>query len=227
MSSADWTTLAVIFAAGLLLVFGVWATAGLRDREDRRALHCAPNRSIPGFAGGPAPRYLPAEEVAQECAQVRPLDGDERTRLRVHVANSRALPAGSLPGFVTDPASGWCVLDDAAVAWCRDGLGSERELLSLVRALRTLPGRERALVCVAPSFSPVALETLRANVVHGTLRGLAVQADDAAGQAIAEAAGAQPLTRTALVADYVDAHEFGAVDRWVSDAGNSWVAAGS
>ena len=212
--------LAVLVVVGLVaVVFGaLWD--GTRNRRRAAAMLAPPERVIPHFRpDAPAPQYLSELQArrAPSTAVATGLDAEMRAEVRrqLETAAGTAVAAGwASADFVTDPETGWAVLEDPVVLVCADEVASLRELLGLLE--RVLMGR-RPLVVVAPSLAPEVQATLEVNRIRGLLAVVAVLVLDAAErEALARACGATPSERTDRQAGYLPSSVLGRCHRWVS-----------
>ena len=116
--------------------------------------------------------------------------------------------------FVTDPVTGWAVLDGPVVLVCADEVGSLRELLGLLE--RLLLSRT-PLVLVAPRVDREVMATLEVNRIQGLLSVVVVLVADAeARDSLARGCGATPTERADRQAGYLPAGVLGRCRRWVS-----------
>ena len=212
--------LAVLVVLGLAAV--VFGALYDRARNRRRAAEmlAPPDRVIPHFrADAPAPHYL------SELQARRPPDTsagaalDDGTRAEVAQQLAAGSGAGVAAGwasadFVTDPATGWAVLDEPVVLVCADEVGSLRELLGLLE--RLLLSRT-PLVLVAPRVDREVMATLEVNRIRGLLSVVVVLVGDAeAREALARGCGATPTERADRQAGYLPPGVLGGCRRWVS-----------
>ena len=210
----------VVVGLGVILFGAMWDRA--RNRRRAEEMLSPPERAIPGFRpDAPTPRYLselqarrPPPDVpgtvlseAERAQMTRQLDGDEGLAIRTGYASA---------DFVTDPTSGWAVLDDPAVLVCADPVASTRELLGVLERMSL--GRT-PLVVVAPAMAPEVLATLEVNHIQRRLELLVVLAPEASERgAVVEACFATPTERADRQAGYVPSSVLGRCDRWVSTA---------
>ena len=207
----DWSTLlgAGLVATGAL----VWAARTDRRRRDQRqaALSAPPARPIPGLDDGVAPSYVwpePGERAGP------PLDEAARVALGEALAEATAFAAGWADDrFVTDPPSGWAVIDHPLIL-ATPAVTAERELWPVLGRAR----REgRGLVVAARRCDAAALGALAVNVVRGKVTGVAVlcPTDDVV-EAIAAATGGTVVTDAALRAGYLPPGALGECATWVA-----------
>ena len=193
-------------------------------RPDRDALPAeAQHPAVP--ARYPAPQYLSELQARRAPADTTPtgLSDQERDTISAQLRNPNAITitAGyASKAFVTDRTAGWAVLDAPIVLVCASGIGTIRELLSLLESA-AMAGR--ALVITAPSIAKDVLATLEVNVIQQKLRLLAVTADKHTLATIAAHTGARPLDRGDLQAGYFPADQLGRCGRWVADHHRSWL----
>ncbi|GAA1434305.1 hypothetical protein GCM10009616_28330 [Microlunatus lacustris] len=212
--------LTVLVVVGLVAV--VFGALYDRARNRRRAAEmlAPPDRVIPHFrADAPTPHYL-SELQARRPAEPSPAPVlDDPTRAQIE----RQLAADSGPDldvgwasadFVTDPATGWAVLDDPVVLVCGDEVASLRELLDLLE--RLLLSRT-PLVLVAPRIAPEVMATLEVNRIRSLLSVVAVLVGDPATRdELARGCGATPVDRADRQAGYLPPEVLGRCRRWVS-----------
>ena len=212
--------LTVLVVVGLVaVVFGaLWD--GARNRRRAAEILAPPERVIPHFRpDAPAPHYLSELQArrAPGTAVASGLDADTRAEVRrqLDAGAGTAIAAGwASADFVTDPETGWAVLEDPVVLVCADEVESLRELLGLLE--RVLMSRT-PLVVVAPSLAPEVQATLEVNRIRGLLAVVAVLVPDAAERdALARECGAQPSERTDRQAGYLPSSVLGRCQRWVS-----------
>jgi len=216
--------LMVLIIAGLgLVVFGaLWDRA--RNRRRAAEMLAPPPRTIPQFRpDAPPPHYLSDLQARRPRVDAEPtvLTPELRESIRREITGAQAVTirAGyASRDFVTDPESGWAVLDQPAVLVCADPVESIRELLPVLEQLimTTTP-----LVVVAPRLAGEVLATLEVNQIRRTMRLLAVTpaAADLAG--LAAACGATMIDRTDRQSGYLRADQLGHGQRWVSSAKTS------
>jgi hypothetical protein len=218
--------LVAVIVVGLgLIVFGaLWD----RSRNRRRAVEmlAPPPRTIPQFRpDAPAPHYLSDLQARRRPADATPavLTAEDRQTITRQIADTQTvtIPAGyASKDFVTDPATGWAVLDRPAVLVCAEPVEAIRELLT---ALEQLNMSRTPLVIVAPSLAAEVLATLEVNQIQQTMQLLAVTPDAPALSALATATGATILDRADLRSGYVTPGQLGRCERWVSTAKASHV----
>jgi hypothetical protein len=216
--------LIVLIIVGLgLVVFGaLWDRA--RNRRRAAEMLAPPPRAIPQFRpDAPPPHYLSDLQARrpQNDAEPTVLTPERRESIRREIGGSQAVTirAGyASRDFVTDPESGWAVLDEPAVLVCADPVESIRELLPVLEQLimTTTP-----LVIVAPRLSDEVLATLEVNQIRRTMRLLAVTPAAADLGALAAACGATMIERTDRQSGYLRADQLGHGHRWVSSAKTS------
>lgn len=212
--------LTVLVVLGLAAV--VFGALYDRARNRRRAAEmlAPPDRVIPHFrADAPTPHYLSELQARRPAAPPPAAVLDEATRAEIQ----HQLAADSGPGlgagwasadFVTDPATGWAVLDEPVVLVCADPVASLRELLDLLE--RLLLSRT-PLVLVAPEVAREVLATLEVNRIRGLLAVVVVLVGDpAARDALARGCGATPVDRADRQAGYLPPEVLGRCRRWVS-----------
>ena len=210
--------IAVIVVGLALIVFGaLWD----RSRNRRRATEmlAPPPRNIPQFRpDAPPPHYLSDLQARRRPADPKPttLTAADRETITRQIADAQTvtIPVGyASKDFVTDPDSGWAVLDRPAVLVCADPVETIRELLT---ALEQLIMSRTPLVVVAPSLAPEVLATLEVNQIQQKMRLLAVTPKTADLPALATACGATIMDRGDLRSGYVTPDQLGRCERWVS-----------
>jgi len=216
--------LIVLIIAGLgLVVFGaLWDRA--RNRRRAAEMLAPPPRTIPQFRpDAPAPHYLSDLQARRPRNDAEPtvLTPELRESIRREITGAQAVTirAGyASRDFVTDPESGWAVLDEPAVLVCADPVESLRELLPV---LEQLIMTKTPLVVVAPQLAGEVLATLEVNQIRRTMRLLAVTPAAADLADLAAACGATMINRTDRQSGYLRADQLGHGQRWVSSAKTS------
>lgn len=199
-----------------------------RSRHHRQVaeLTSAPARTIPSFEGTTAtPRYLSELQARRSPpAPTSALDSTTRSEIGAALTAEDTVRIGvgfASKDFVTDPESGWAVLEAPRVLACAEPVTSLRELLGLLE--RSMLS-DTALVVVAPSIEAQVLETLEVNAIQQKLRILVVLSKDPKPvDAICAASRANLVGRADLQAGYVTGGELGACERWVSSAKASYL----
>jgi hypothetical protein len=217
--------IAVIVVGFALIVFGaLWDRA--RNQRRAREMLSPPPRTIPQFRpDAPAPHYLSDLQARRRPtgAEVKALTAEERERVNRQIADAQTVTISTgyvSRDFITDPTSGWAVLDHPAVLVCADPVASIRELLPVLERLM-MTGTP--LVVLAPNLAPEVQSTLEVNAIQQTMRLLAVTPDSAALASLAAACGADPVDRSDRQAGYVPPERLGRCERWVSTAKASHV----
>lgn len=189
-----------------------------RAKRDVARLASPPDRSIPGYARSAPPTYV--TDTRPTDAPSLALTDARRSQLAARIETATEFPVGmAAPEFVSDPPTGWAVLDDPSVLVCADRIETLHELLpSLERMI--LAGR--GLVIVAPDLARDVQETLVVNHLHRTVRLLAVRADGELLADLAGACGATPLSRADLQAGWLPEEAFGSARTWLSTKTKSW-----
>lgn len=212
--------LAVLVVLGLVAV--VFGALYDRARNRRRAAEmlAPPDRVIPHFrADAPTPHYLSELQARRPTVPPRVPALDDATKAEIErglaADGGPAVDAGwASADFVTDPATGWAVLDEPVVLVCADEVASLRELLDLLE--RLLLSRT-PLVLVTPRVSKEVLATLEVNRLRGLLAVVVVLVGDAgARESLARACGATPVDRADRQAGYLPPEVLGRCRRWVS-----------
>ncbi len=218
-----WGIVAVLVIGTAVVAYG-WYSDRADDRRRAEALRQPPEREIPRFrADEVRPNYLSELEAATRPAHLpaTDLDDAERARLRQLIDGSPQFPAGwPSREYVTDAATGWCLLQDPAIVVCDDEVTAMRELLPAVKRVREAG---RPLVLVAPAVAAEVLTTLRANWVQGTFACLPVLLPDDRRRSLASLTGAQPVSVADLQAGYLPSGQLGTCQAWVSDRRTGWV----
>ena len=223
-----WTLgLVVVVVVGLaVILYGALAD---RARNKRRAAEmlAPPSRPIPHFRpDAPAPAYLSELQARRPPEDAAPteLSVTARAQLEAELDDRATVKIGAgylSDDFVTDPSSGWAVLELPRVLVCTEPVASTRELLGVLE--RFLLGRT-PLVVAAPEFAPEVRQTLQVNQIQQLLRLVAVAVPDRADlDRVALATGAQPKSSGDLQAGYVWPEHLGGCVRWVSTAKASFV----
>lgn len=211
--------LVVMMAVGVaVIIFGA-----LWDREravrDLDHLTRPPDRFIPGYAESAPPAYItetrPRDTPSLELTEAR------RGQLAASMDSVAPIAAGMATSeFVSDPPTGWAVVDAPWVLACAAQVGTLHELLQpLGRAIATQSG----LVVVTPGLAAEVQETLVVNHHHRTMRVLVVLADGEQLDELARRCGATPLSRTDLQAGWIPDDALGSAGAWVSSRTRSWV----
>jgi hypothetical protein len=219
--------LVVLVLVGLgAIVFGaLWDRA--RNRRRAEEMLAPPERVIPHFRPDtPAPQYLSELQArrAPATAAGPALSTGERAELgrRLEDGGSATIGTGyASSDFVTDPTSGWAVLDEPVVLVCADPVASIRELLGV---LERMVLSQTPLVVVAPDLAPEVIATLEVNRIQRRLALVVVVApDDGERAVVAQACGATPTNRSDRQAGYLPPSVLGRCARWVSTARTSHV----
>ena len=217
--------IAVIVIGFGLIVFGaLWDRA--RNQRRAREMLSPPPRHIPQFRpDAPAPHYLSDLQARRPTAGTErtELTSDERERINRQIADAQTVTIGTgyaSRDFVTDPASGWAVLDHPAVLVCADPVDSIRELLP---ALERFILSGTPLVVLAPWISAEVQATLEVNAIQQKMRLLAVTPNTADLKGLAAACAADPVDRSDRQAGFFPPERLGHCERWVSTAKASHV----
>ena len=210
--------IAVIVIGFGLIVFGaLWDRA--RNQRRAREMLSPPPRVIPQFRpDAPAPHYLSDLQARRRPAgtEGRALTAEERNQVNRQIADGQTVTVATgyaSRDFVTDPTSGWAVLDHPSVLACADPVESIRELLPVLERL-TMTGTP--LVVLAPRMSTETQSTLEVNAIQQTMRLLAVTPNTADLKSLAAACGADLVDRSDRQAGYFPPERLGHCDRWVS-----------
>jgi hypothetical protein len=213
---------AVLVLGTAVVVYG-WLADRTADKHRRDALVQPPDRPIPGLpTDAKTPAYLAAHDALRRDATRLSLPELLRTGLHARLAGAPSLPFGHAdPVFVTDAASGYCVLENPLIVVSDDAVTTVRELLpSLEKAGRA----KRPLVVVAPKISLDVIATLAVNAVQETLACVAVLVPDAGQRrALCSLVGGAPLSLSDLRAGYLPDDSLGTCAFWVCDAEKLWV----
>jgi hypothetical protein len=217
--------IAVIVIGFGLVVFGaLWDRA--RNQRRAREMLSPPPRMIPQFRpDAPAPHYLSDLQARRRPSGAGgvALTPEERAHINRQIADAQTVTISTgyaSRDFVTDPTSGWAVLDHPAVLVCADPVGSIRELLPVLERL-IMTGTP--LVVLAPQLASEVQSTLEVNAIQQSMRLLAVTPDAAALASLAAACGATPVDRSDRQAGYLPPERLGRCERWVSTAKASHV----
>jgi hypothetical protein len=218
--------IAVIVVGLGLIVFGaLWDRA--RNQRRAREMLSPPPRHIPQLAhDAPSPRYLSDLQARRRPTAAdtpAPLTAGQREQINRQLADAQTVtvPTGyASRDFITDPTSGWAVLDHPAVLVCADPVSSIRELLPVLERLITTG---TPLVVVAPQLAPEVQGTLEVNTLQHRMRLLAVTPPGPALYSLAAACGADPVDRSDRQAGYLPPERLGRCERWVSTAKASHV----
>jgi hypothetical protein len=223
-----WTLgLVVLVVVGLgVIVFGaLWDRA--RNRRRAEEMLAPPERVIPHFRPDtPAPQYLSELQArrAPATAAAPALSTGERAELGRRLEDGGSVTIGTgyaSSDFVTDPTSGWAVLDEPVVLVCADPVASIRELLGV---LERMVLSQTPLVVVAPDLAPEVIATLEVNRIQRRLALVVVVApDDGERAVVARACGATPTDRSDRQAGYLPPSVLGRCARWVSTVRTSHV----
>lgn len=214
----------IVIGLGLIIFGALWD----RHRNRRRAAEmlAPPPRTIPQFRpNAPAPHYLSDLQAHRPPADPTPtaLTAEDREAITRQLADAQTvtIPAGyASKDFVTDPATGWAVLDRPAVLVCAEPVDTIRELLSV---LERLVMSRTPLVIAAPSLAPEVLSTLEVNQIQQKMRLLAVTPKAAELPTLATACGATITDRADLRSGYAPPEQLGRCERWVSTPKTSHV----
>jgi hypothetical protein len=209
----------IVIGLGLIVFGALWD----RSRNRRRAAEmlAPPPRTIPQFRpDAPAPHYLSDLQARRPPAdrQFTALTPEDRETITRQIADVQTvtIPAGyASKDFVTDPDSGWAVLDRPAVLVCGEPVETIRELLSV---LERLVMSRTPLVIVAPRLAPEVIATLEVNQIQQKMQLLAVTPKAAELPALASACGATIMDRADLRSGYAPPDQLGRCERWVSTA---------
>ncbi len=224
VDAGSWGIVAVLVIGTAVVVYG-WLSDRAAARREAEELHRPPERDIPRFHPEEArPHYLSELEAATrpEHAPQTTLTADARHRLTEQLKGSPSFPAGWPDRrFITDPSTGWCVLESPLVLVCDEDVATMRELLPAVRHAKS---SDRPLVVVAPEVSTEIVSTLRANLVQGTFAALPVElADPGLRRSLCSLTGGEPVAAQDLRSGYLPTASLGTCDAWVSDEDTSWV----
>lgn len=206
------------------MAWGWWSDRVANQRR-ADALTRPPDRIVPSLSpDSPHPHYLSDLEAAVRPDGLPPteLDAGRRHELTGRIAGAPTFPAGwTSRAFITDPATGWCVLDDPLVLVCEEPATSVRELLPVLERAK-LTGR--ALVVVAPDIEPEVADTFRVNMIQGTLHCLLILlADPELRAAITALTRGASVPRDDLLAGFLPPAALGTCATWIADEDDSWV----
>ena len=224
VDAGTWGIVAVLVIGTAVVIYGWWSDRAAARREAEE-LRRPPDRDIPRFHPEEVrPHYLSELEAVTRPEGAPPaiLGVDARHLLTERLNGAPSFPAGwPNRGFITDPGTGWCVLEAPLVLVCADEVTTMRELLPAVRAAKAA---DRPLVVVAPEVSGDILATLRANLVQQTFPALAVElGDPGLRRSLCSLTGGALATGQDLRAGYLPKTTLGECETWVSDEDTSWV----
>jgi hypothetical protein len=214
----------IVIGLGLIVFGALWDR--FRNRRRAAEMLAPPPRTIPQFRpDAPAPHYLSDLQARRRPADPGPvtLTAADRETITRQIADAQTvtIPAGyASKDFVTDPTTGWAVLDRPAVLVCADPVETLRELLTVLEQLNM---SRTPLVIVAPSLAAEVLATLEVNQIQQTMQLLAVTPETADLRALATACGATIVDRADLRSGYAPPDQLGHCERWVSTAKASHV----
>jgi hypothetical protein len=214
----------IVIGFGLIVFGALWDRA--RNQRRAREMLSPPPRVIPQFRpDAPAPHYLSDLQARRRptSAAAKALTAEERQKINQQIADAQTVTVGTgytSRDFVTDPTSGWAVLDHPSVLACADPVESIRELLPVLERL-IMTGTP--LVVLAPKLSPEVQSTLEVNAIQQTMRLLAVTPNTADLKSLAVACAAEPVIRADRQAGYFPPDQLGHCERWVSTAKASHV----
>lgn len=220
----DWLGIGIIVVVGLALVAIGIITDRRKTSRQVEAMTAPPRRDIPGLD----PKSAPPAYLGEAQARTRPahalsteLSTSHRDDVRSAIKQTAPIPAGYPDSsWITDPPTGWAVLDHPLILVCDDPIETMRELLTPIERAK----REgHPLVLVAPAFNDEVIDTLRANLVQGTFPGLPLTVVSAAGrEVLCQRVQARPVSRDDLRSGYLDPNALGVCQTWIADAHQSW-----
>lgn len=208
----------VIVVGLAAIIFGALWDRRLNKRRAAEML-APPRRRIPHFKpDAPSPHYLSDLQARRrpENAQPTDLNDAERQSIAEQLIDPQTvrIDAGyASRDFITDPSSGWAVLDKPAVLVCGDSIKTFRELLG---TLEKLILSRVPVVVVAPAIAPEVLSTLEVNAIRQTMRLLAVICDTDRVSTIAAACQAMIIDRSDRQSGYLAPDQLGHCERWIS-----------
>lgn len=212
-----------VLVLGIAVVVYGWLADRTADKHRRDALVQPPDRPIPGLpTDARTPAYLAANDALRRDPAKLALPDPLRTSLHARLTGAPSLPFGHAdPVFVTDAASGLCVLENPLVLVSDDAVTTVRELLP---ALEKAGKAKRPLVVVAPKISLEVIATLAVNSAQETLACVAVLVPDAGQRrALCSLVGGAPLSLGDLRAGYLPDASLGTCELWVCNAERLWV----
>jgi hypothetical protein len=211
--------LIVLIVAGLgAIIFGALWDRRLNKRRAAEML-APPRRSIPHFKpDAPAPHYLSDLQARRRPEHPEPTDlsDAERESISQQLADPRTVSVNAgyaSRDFITDPRSGWAVLERPAVLVCGDPIQTFRELLGPLEK-SILSGTP--LVVVAPAIAPEVLGTLEVNAIQQTMPLLAVVCNQSRLGTIAAACQAMIIDRSDRQSGHFVPEQLGHCERWIS-----------
>lgn len=223
-----WTLgLVAVVVVGLALI--VYGALSDRSKTRRAAVEMLtpPQRDIPHFRpDSPAPTYLSELQARRPAASAVSTDLTAADRAQVaaqlkHPLTVRVDAGYDSLDFVTDPTSGWAVLDSPRVLVCSEGIETTRELLGVLEKLLL---SRTPLVIVTPGLSAEVGSTLQVNHIRQNMSLLTVTTSVVADLTrVARVTGAAVKSRSDLQAGYVWPEHLGRCDRWVSSAKASFL----
>jgi len=224
VDAGAWGIVAVLVIGTAVVAYG-WLSDRAATRRDVEAMQRPPDRPIPRFEPHEArPHYLSELEAATRPAHLpqSSLTAEARHSLTERLAGSPSFPSGwPARGFVTDPTTGWCVLEEPLILICAEPVDAMRELLPAVERAKE---SGRPLVVVAPDIAAEIQATLRANHVQGTLPSLPILlADPGLRRSLCSLTGGRLVPASDLRAGFLPAAHLGTCWTWVSDEDTSWV----
>lgn len=224
-----WTVgliIVVVVGLGLIVYGALWDRA--KNRSRAAEMLAPPNRSIPQFApDAPAPSYLSDLQARRPPDQNSALSAADRQTIAQQLTrpDTISIAAGyASKDFVTDPTSGWAVLDRPVVLVCGDSVHSLREILPL---LEKLVLSRTPLVIIAPEVARDVRTTLEVNSIRRTMSLLAIEAPDEARQSVVDVTGATATDQSDRQAGYVPSDHLGRCERWIATAKQSYLINGA
>lgn len=210
--------IAVVVIGLVVIAFGALRDRRL-NRRRRQEMLAPPRRSIPKFSpDAPTPNYLSELQARRRPVDAQPteLTDEERARLRraVQQPGVTTVNAGyASTGLITDPVTGWSVLQHPDVLVSSEPVSSIRELLGILE--RQLP-TGRPLVLVAPAIGPELISTFEVNHIQQIITVLPVLATESTLAEVAAATGASPMSRTDLQSGFAVPELLGSCTTWIS-----------
>ena len=210
-----WTLIVLGLAAVAALLGAAWTDRRNAARREAAATR-PPARPIPGLAESVQPTY-----VWPDAPRSEPVGGDLGGVAGDVPVDATTVAAGWCDDrFVTDPATGWAVVDRPLVL-VTPHLRADRELWPVLSRSRAAG---RGLVVVARDIAAETVTMLAVNVTHGKVAAVAVLSpDDETLAAIAEITGGAVVDEAALRAGYVPDAVLGHCVTWVSSRTRSWL----
>ncbi|MDR0849004.1 MAG: hypothetical protein LBN10_08205 [Propionibacteriaceae bacterium] len=213
----DWNLVIPLAVGALALVaVGFFVDRGVYKR--RRAILESPPDS-PILDSTEPPTYIDATTLVS--APPEPLSDQRRQDILTRLESAPSVKGGyASPDFITDPASGWSVVEDARVLVV-DEASDPRDVYSVLASVQE---SGRGFVLVSPVLGDEVVEWLAMNAKSGVARCLGVRVDDLSeAESAASAVHSQVTTWADVKSGYVPAPVIGSCAAWVAGKNTSWV----